>query len=161
MFKKLLSLLFLCFAVSCEKPAVFSEAALQSKFYKTDQTKVSFAAILEQYKGQKILLEVWASWCDDCVGSFPELKRFQEENPNLRYVFLSTDKNFASWKKAIERYNLSGEHYFMEAGLKSPFGKFLNSNWIPRYLIVDEKGGIQLFKATELKDSEIANALKK
>ncbi|WP_188598532.1 TlpA family protein disulfide reductase [Polaribacter pacificus] len=161
MFKKICTLLFLCLAFSCKKPTEFSEAALQSKFYTLKQAKVRFETILNDYKGQKILIDVWASWCPDCVVSFPELKTFQKDNPELGYVFLSTDRNYASWKQAIERYQLSGDHYFMEAGLDSPFGDFLNSNWIPRYLLVDEQGSISVFKATKLKDAEITKALKK
>jgi hypothetical protein len=38
---------------------------------------------------------------------------------------------------------------------------FLNVSWIPRYLVVDEKGSITLFKATDASDKDIITALKK
>ena len=49
----------------------------------------------------------------------------------------------------------------MKNGLNSAFGDFLNSNWIPRYLVVNENGTIDLFKAKKITDKRIVEALKK
>ena len=48
----------------------------------------------------------------------------------------------------------------MKSGPDGPFRKFLNSNWIPRYLVVDKQGNIKLFKAKKASDSRIKEALK-
>jgi len=37
---------------------------------------------------------------------------------------------------------------------------FLNLHWIPRYIVVDEKGSISLFKATKITDDDLLTALK-
>jgi hypothetical protein len=39
--------------------------------------------------------------------------------------------------------------------------EFLNVSWIPRYIVVNEKGEITLFKATDASDKDIISALKK
>ena len=38
--------------------------------------------------------------------------------------------------------------------------KILNSNWIPRYMVIDEQGDITLFKAKKATDKRIKEALK-
>ena len=41
------------------------------------------------------------------------------------------------------------------------FVDFVNLNWISRYMVIDEKGEITLFKATDTSDKDIVEALKK
>ena len=91
----------------------------------------------------------------------PKLKELQKDNPEIVYVFISTDRNFSSWVRGINKYKLEGNHYFMKAGMDSDFGDFLNSNWIPRYMVVNENGFVDLFKATKVTDPRIVKALKK
>ncbi|WKD86053.1 Sporulation thiol-disulfide oxidoreductase A [Polaribacter huanghezhanensis] len=157
-FSLLTSILIGC---SLNSPKTFSEKVLNDSFFDINNKTIQFKEILAKNKGQKMLINVWASWCGDCVAGFPNLKEFQKNNPEVKYVFLSIDRSVFSWKKAIEKYNIKGEHYFMKNGLNSAFGDFLNSNWIPRYLVVNEKGTIDLFKAKKITDKSIAEALKK
>ena len=53
----------------------------------------------------------------------------------LTYLFISMDKNYESWKKGIEKYEFKGEHYLTHDGMKGVFGKSINLDWIPRYMI--------------------------
>lgn len=158
--KKLL-LLFVLILFSCEKPTQFSADALQEKFTNTNLAEVTFQEILEKHKGKKILIDVWASWCRDCVVSLADLKTLQSKNPEVSYVFLSLDRTVNSWKKGIDHFQMKGDHYFMREGKKGEFGSFLNLWWIPRYIVVNELGEITLFKATKITDKKILEALKK
>ena len=57
--------------------------------------------------------------------------------------------------------DIKGAHYNLPKGMKvGDFVDFLNLSWIPRYLVVDEKGNILLFKATNASDKNIRSALK-
>ncbi|HZW62112.1 MAG TPA: TlpA disulfide reductase family protein [Flavobacteriaceae bacterium] len=148
---KLLSLFFLF--LSCkgqEVPTQFSQEALNDTFISLQDEKVTFGNILNAHKGKTILIDVWASWCKDCIVSLPELKTLQKEHPEIVFLFLSLDRSTEKWKRGIEKYNISGEHYYMKSGWKGAFGKFLNLDWIPRYLIVDPNQNIKLFKAVKV-----------
>ena len=159
--KKTLLIVLLVFTVcSCETPTQFSEEALQENFLDWNENNVTFEDIVNQYKGKKVLIDVWASWCRDCIVGLPDLRKVQKENPDVIYLFLSLDKTTNSWKRAITRFNITGEHYYMKAGKKGEFGDFLNLWWIPRYVVVNEKGEITLFKATKITDKNIVEALK-
>lgn len=156
-------ILILCFVFTgCSiEYTCFTEKSLTEKFVSLDDQEIAIGEILNRYQGKKVLIDIWASWCKDCIVGLPKLKALQKENPDVVYLFLSLDRNVESWKRAIKRFKIEGEHYFMKEGKKGPFGDFLNVWWIPRYVVVDEAGNITLFKATKITDKNIVQALKK
>ena len=156
-------LLFLISVLNCkaqEKPTQFSEAALNDTFIALDGDATTFKAILESNKGKTIIVDIWASWCSDCIKGMPKVKKLQENYPDLAYVFLSLDKTQDAWKKGIEKYGVNGQNYFMQSGWKGPFGEFVQLDWIPRYMVIDQNGNIKLFKAIEADDEQLIKILK-
>ncbi len=143
-----------------EKPTQFSEAALNDTFITLDGATTTFKAILETNKGKTTIVDIWASWCSDCIKGMPKVKALQRQFPNVNYVFLSLDKTQEAWKKGIEKYDVNGEHYFMQSGWKGPFGEFVQLDWIPRYMVIDQNGNIKLFKAIEADDEQLIKFLK-
>lgn len=161
MFQRIILLLFLIFT-SCnfEQPTQFSKKSLQDKMYSFNGTEYTFQQVLEKYKGKKIVIDVWASWCRDCIKGLPSLVQLQNKFPSVTYLFLSVDKNKRAWKSGVKRYAIKGEHYNLPKGMKrGALVEFLNVNWIPRYVVVDENGKITLFKATRASDNDIEEAL--
>ncbi len=149
------------FMVSCStnSPTKFSAEALSDIFISFEGEEVLLTNILEKHKGKKILIDVWASWCTDCLQGLPEVKKIQENNPNVAYVFLSLDRNQPDWKAGVLRLKIAGDHYFMQSGWEGKTGKFLGLNWIPRYLVIDEAGKILVFNATKATDKLIRQSL--
>ncbi|NIK92242.1 TlpA family protein disulfide reductase [Mangrovimonas sp. CR14] len=143
-----------------ENPTVFSEKALNDTFITLDGDSVSFQSILEKHQGKMLFIEVWASWCSDCIKGMPKVKELQKEYEAIDFVFLSLDKSIESWKKGIDKYEVKGEHYFMQSGWKGDFGTFLKLDWIPRYMVVDEKGNIKIYKAIKADDTNLKSVLK-
>ncbi|MBJ6369705.1 TlpA family protein disulfide reductase [Snuella sedimenti] len=147
---------------NCENsdPTQFSEAALNDVFETLGGDQVAFREILEKYEGRTVLIDVWASWCSDCIKSMPDLKTVQDEYTDVAYVFLSLDRGQEAWKRGIEKYKVKGEHYYMLSGREGAFGEFANLSWIPRYMVVDKKGRIKLFNAIKPNDKRIKVLLK-
>ncbi|WP_335974506.1 thioredoxin family protein [Gaetbulibacter jejuensis] len=148
--------------LSCSKdtPTQFSQDALNDTFVTLSGETIPFNEILTKHKDKTILIDVWASWCKDCIKGMPKVKTLQENNTDVVYVFLSLDKSMDSWKRGIDKYQVEGDHYFMQSGWKGDFGTFIDLDWIPRYMVVDETGTIKLFKAVKADDSKLINALK-
>ena len=140
----------------------FSKAALAEKLVAFDANEIQFKDILNKHKGKSIVIEFWASWCGDCVKAMPKIKALQTENPNVDYVFISLDKNAEKWKLGIEKHDLNGDHYWLsdKDGMKGSFGKAVDLDWIPRYIIVDKTGKIVLYKAIETDFDKINSTLK-
>ena len=161
--KKIILLLIIVF-VSCNSanPKVFSEEANLEMLVGLDDSKTTLREVLYQQKGKKILIDVWASWCKDCINDFPQVSALQKEFPEVIFLFLSVDRSNPSWKKAINKYNLVGEHYNLPEGMNDgDFVDFINLNWISRFMVIDETGEIALFKATKASEKSIKEALQK
>ena len=161
---KNLALLFIAFATfSCTQAqkTEFSKKALSETLLTTDGSQIKFEEILKNQKGKTTVIEVWASWCGDCVKVMPKLKELQANNPTVSYVFLSMDKTADKWKEGIEKHELNGLHYMANDGMKGAFGKAIDLDWIPRYIIIDKTGKIVLYRAIETDFEQINTTLKK
>lgn len=159
--KRIFIVLLVVVTSSCsfEKPTQFSDEALQDTFISLDGKSLTLEHILETHKGKMILIDVWATWCQDCIIGMPIVKALQQEHPDVVFLFLSEDRTESAWKRGIDKYQMKGEHYFVKSGGDGPFADFLNSNWIPRYMVIDREGNIKLFKAKKATDKRIKEAL--
>jgi len=108
------------------------------------QLKTSFVDLKNQkvdltsYKGKKLIINYWATWCKPCIMEMPGLTRAQEILKNYNYTFLlvsderiskiskfKNDKkysfNFLKSVGSIERlgiYSLPTTYIFNEKGIK-------------------------------------------
>jgi hypothetical protein len=71
------------------------------------------------------------------------------------------DKETESWKHGIEKYGVIGENYFIPSGWKGPFCSSIDLDWIPRYMVINPKGEISLYKAIETNDENLLKELNK
>ncbi len=149
--------------INCEaqpEPTVFPDEALNDTFLNEKGEGNSLETILKAHEGKTILIDVWASWCRDCIVGLPSLKALQKDHDEVVYVFLSMDKTEKSWKSAIDKYDIKGEHYFMSKGWNSAFSEAIDLDWVPRYMVIDAKGKIVVFNAIEVTDPRINQLLK-
>ena len=163
--KKMNYLLILLISLfSCnvnESPKQFSEAALSDTFTTLQGETIDLKSILETHKGKTILIDIWASWCKDCIVGMPLVKDLQNQYEDVVYIFLSLDRGVDAWKRGIEKYDVNGFHYYMPSGKKCPFADFVKIDWIPRYMVINKAGNIELFKAVKADDHKLVKALKK
>ena len=156
----ILLIAFATFSCTNAQKNSFSEEALSEKLLAVDGSQVAFKDILKKYKGRTLVIEVWASWCGDCVKAMPKVKELQVNNSDVSYLFISADKTADKWKIGIEKHELKGDHYMMNDGMKGIFGKAIDLDWIPRYIIVDKNGKIVLYRAIETDFDKINETLK-
>ncbi|MES2574491.1 MAG: TlpA disulfide reductase family protein [Bacteroidota bacterium] len=160
--KKLLVLLMTFVIVSCSNTerTEFSKEALSENLLAINGSQVAFKNILKKHKGKILVIEVWASWCGDCVKAMPKIKELQVNNPEVAYVFISMDKTSDKWKQGIEKHQLKGDHFMANDQMKGIFGKAIHLDWIPRYIIIDRTGKIVLYRAIESDFEKIDTTLK-
>jgi thiol-disulfide isomerase/thioredoxin len=125
-----------------------------------DGNQVAFQDVIKKHQGKALVIEVWASWCGDCVKAMPKIKALQANNPNVDYVFISMDKTADKWKMGIEKHELKGDHYMANDQMKGVFGTAIDLDWIPRYIIIDKTGKIVLYRAIETDFDKINQTLK-
>lgn len=160
--RKIIIIAIILFFAKCstKNPTEFPELVLQEKMVTLDDSSTTLKTVLEKHKGNKILIDVWASWCADCIKGLPDVNQLQNDFKDVRFVFLSVDKRNTAWKNGVKRFNIKGDHYNLPKGnKKGDFVDFINLWWIPRYIVINEEGKITLFKATKATDKKIREAL--
>lgn len=159
----MLSLLCAIATISCSQAQKieFSPEALSSVMIATDKSETTFQKVMDANKGKIVVIDVWASWCSDCVKGFPKYKELQAQFPDVTYLYISMDRNWENWIIGAEKHILKGQHFWAQDGMKGVFGKSIDLDWIPRYMVIDQEGKIALYKAIEADDAKIAEVLKK
>lgn|SRR5690606_4055117 len=159
----LFTLLVAQMATAQKVPAVlkteFPAEALQQTLVAPDGKKTTAGNVLDAYKGQTVMLYIWAAWCPDCLKGFPELKAFQAANPEVPVVYFSRDRTERQWKDAIGKFDLQGDHYWFESDAKNDFTAAIDLNWIPRYMVINPEGGIAHYYAIHADDPELQRAV--
>lgn len=137
------------------------DSVTQMLLQNLDGEMVSLESVLDKHSGKKIVIDVWASWCRDCIVSLPDLNKLMTSTKDMAvdYVFISVDKENAKWKNAIDRFQIEGDHYRTVKGWKSPFSNYIVLDWIPRYMVIDEEGMVVLPKTVKASDTNIKKIL--
>ena len=156
--KKTLTLFISLIVLSCTnaQKTAFAKEALQSELTNQNGDQTSFETSIKKHEGKILIIEIWASWCGDCVKAMPKIHELQTQHPDVDFLFVSMDVSVDKWKKGIAKYDLKGDHLLSKDQMKGKFGKAIDLDWIPRYIIVDQTGKIALYKAIET-DFELIN----
>ncbi len=100
-----------------------------------DGTEVSF----EEYRGRKVLLNFWATWCDPCVGEMPAFQKLTEEYPE-ELVILAV--NCSEDQDTVEKFIQNNSYTFpivldTDGAIQGLFGGITS---LPATVIIDEEG---------------------
>ncbi len=109
-------------------------------------------ASLKEYRGKKILLNFWATWCGPCVGEMPAFQRLSEEYPE-KLVILAV--NCGENQSTVQQFVESNQYSFpvvldKDGAIQDIFGGMSS---IPVTVIIDEEGGI-ISKKTGAADAD-------
>jgi thiol-disulfide isomerase/thioredoxin len=167
--KKLLLLLMMgIFGLGCSQqtPKVlktsFSKEALNQKLEDVNGKTITIQQILNKHKGKVVLLDFWAGWCRDCLNAFPKAQELEKNNPNIDFVFLSLDRSREGFDKSLEKFNMKDkDNYWFASGWKNDFNNYIDLNWIPRYMVIDQKSAIAKYYAISPEDPEIQATIDK
>lgn len=160
--KKILVLFLAAISFSCSQAqkTSFSNEALSATLLTQEGNQIAFSDLLKRHNGKTLVIEIWASWCGDCVKAMPKIKEIQANYPTIDYVFISMDKTTDKWKEGIAKHELHGEHFMANDQMKGVFGKAIDLDWIPRYIIIDKTGKIIIYRAIETDFEKITATVK-
>lgn len=159
-------LLSLCLALgfmgcTTAQKTEFTKEALAESMLGVDGNTYNFREIIKKHQGKTVVIDVWASWCTDCVKATPKVIELQKQFPGTVFLFLSYDKTPESWEKGIAKFGIEGEHYLILSKWKGgTFSDSIDLDWIPRYMVLDKNGKIALYKAIEADDENLITTIK-
>lgn len=120
--------------------------------------------LLTRYKGQVVLLDLWASWCRPCIEEFPVSVALANKyrSKGLVVLFLSIDKDPAKWRQAFKHLP-KGTHnlYCFSSLANSVFLKELEVTTVPRYVLIDRNGLVRYPDALRPSDPRFKEILEK
>lgn len=111
------------------------------------QLKTSFVDLYENnldlsvYKGKRIVINYWATWCGPCIKEIPSIKRAEEILEDYGYIFLlvsdetiskiskfKNDRNFDfNFLKSIESYETLGIYSMPTSYIFDENGKIIET----------------------------------
>lgn len=109
------------------------------------------AFTLQDYSGQIVVVNFWATWCPPCVEEMPTLQTYAQENEDV-IILAVTDPNDAQTMDEIEafisEYNLTNIHFGFddERVLPSAMG-VMN---LPMTFVVDRDGIVRFRQIGEV-----------
>lgn len=129
--------------------------------HKPDSSSIHFvgdsipnlSALLSRFRGKKLYVDVWASWCAPCRSEF-QYKDSLEVILNRNditplYISLDEARSDKKWKALVYSYGLKGYHYRATPSFRDDLRTLYRDEkdgkkgiFIPWYLFVDENGTV-------------------
>ena len=121
---------------------------LKTSFVDLDNKKVD----LNSYKGKKIIINYWATWCSPCIKEMPGLLRAQNILKNHNYTFLLVSNETISRISNFRDDKKYDFNFLKSVGSNETLGIYS----LPTSYIFNEKGiKIETIVGTIVWDSEI------
>jgi thiol-disulfide isomerase/thioredoxin len=115
-----------------------SQAALQTLPSFAVQDAAGKQLDLTSFKGKKVFVNLWATWCPPCRAEMPSINKLYQaaDKEKVQFVMLSLDNDFELAKKYVQEKNLDLPVYYPAADLPPLF----TVNGIPTTFIFNEEG---------------------
>lgn len=108
---------------------------------------------LADYRGQWVLLNVWASWCIPCEDEAPDLVEFQRRHasPDFTILGLNTQDGTEDAQDFIREYRLNYPSLRDGSG---DYADELGTTGVPETILVDPEGKVAYYRPGQV-DTEI------
>lgn len=121
------------------------------KFVQNADEIDSLEKLLSLFKGKKLYIDIWATWCSPCKKEFKHNKKLKKllKEKGVEVLYISVDKNDneQTWKENIKYFGLDGNHIrITNKSLQDDLLK-VYKGYIPHYAIIDEAGKIENLNA--------------
>lgn len=115
---------------------------------------------LDDFKGQYIYIDIWATWCRPCVNEIPNVKALEEKyhGKNIVFVSISIDEDKNAWKAKVEKEKMTGVQ-LLAGSEQNSFMEGYNMKGIPRFILIDPDGKIVSADAPRPSESKATEAL--
>ena len=100
------------------------------------------ALSLEEYRGQVVLLDFWATWCPPCIAEIPKIKKTYEKYKDQKFqiIGISLDRSMKPLEAYLEKEELGWLQYWDKSREVSTMYKVQG---IPATFLIDGEGVIR------------------
>lgn len=118
---------------------------------------------LSDYRGKKVILNFWATWCPPCKAEMPDMQKFYEEHRNegveiVAVNLTSAEKNQEDIQTFIEEYDIGFTIPLDQTGAVAQQFEVYS---IPTSYLIDKKGTIGQLVTGPMSYDWMVNEVKK
>src|SRR5690554_4830224 len=113
---------------------------------------------LSSYKGQPIVVNLWATWCPPCRREMPVLEEAQKTNTDVHFLFVNQGEDSAEVQHFLQQHNLNLDNVLMD--LAGAVGHAVSSRALPTTLFYDENGMLVNSHLGELSPASLKHGLR-
>jgi thiol-disulfide isomerase/thioredoxin len=96
---------------------------------------------LSDFKGKVIVLDFWATWCQPCIKSIPDLIEIQNSLNNVQVIGITVDENpMQVVPDFVRKFKIN---YPILIGTEEVYKEYGGINAIPTTFIIDKEGRIR------------------
>lgn len=97
-------------------------------------------AQLSKFKGKYVLIDMWSTGCNPCIGEMPYMKKIEHSlsGREIEFVSISMDSNRDVWKKFLKTNDMKGNQLLCVKGYKNPFCSKIGLRGIPQFILLDK-----------------------
>ncbi|MCR4418496.1 MAG: TlpA disulfide reductase family protein [Ignavibacteria bacterium] len=96
---------------------------------------------LSDFKDKIVVLDFWATWCQPCIKSIPDLIEIQKTIKDVQVIGISVDQNpMQVVPDFVKKYKIN---YPILIGTEEVYEKYGGINAIPTSFIIDKNGRIR------------------
>jgi cytochrome c biogenesis protein CcmG/thiol:disulfide interchange protein DsbE len=113
---------------------------------------------VSDYRGEWVLVNVWASWCDPCREESPALQRFYEEHRGQNFTVLGIDSRDVSSEGLafVEEFGLTyPQLHDSEGDIPDDYGM----TGFPESFLIDPEGNVAVARSGPVTSAYLEEAI--
>ncbi|MCS7315095.1 MAG: TlpA family protein disulfide reductase [Bryobacterales bacterium] len=105
-----------------------------------------YRKLIAENRGQILLVNFWATWCEPCLKELPELVKLHRRLAGrFRLITVSADEaeQEAEARKILAKFGVPGPHYIKRPGDEDAFIRSVDPSWsgaLPALFLYDRQG---------------------
>lgn len=139
--------------VGADAAAKQAQLAPDFRLESTDGRQVGLA----DYRGQVVLVNLWATWCPPCVREIPRLVRVYERYKDQGFVILGVNTTYQDDRAKVAAFvRDQGIGYPVLYDTDNRVGKEYTSRLMPTSYLIDRDGKIVEIKVGEVEEGQLS-----
>ena len=100
---------------------------------------------LSEYKGDIVVIDFWATWCDPCIQEFPEVKKMYRtfRDRGVQFIGVSLDDEIEELKGFVRGEKVEWLQIFEGMRWKGRISKMYNVEKIPIMFVLDQESMVR------------------